>query len=370
LPKVKPKLATPPPLSSVPGSRPTDAKARRPQRTLQIGFAISSLLLALMVVYLIRNVIGAFVLGTMLAFLIIPAVDWLGEHRVPRAFAILGIFALLIALAVAVVSLFVPLLAAEVEQLREAAPGIASTAQEQLSHLQGHPVNFFGLQLDLAGTTERLDRQYKEFLLGQFGTALTLGIAALSTLFQVILMLIVAFLISLDAHAISSVVRRLMPVEYRSDFDSIWADIKSMLLAYFRGQLIIGTMIGAAIGVAAWFLGLQYALALGLLAGLTSLVPYLGPFLGAVPAILVGLAVNPVKAIVVAIVYLVICNVILNFVYPKVVGDAVRLPPILVIMAFIAGFSLAGILGMFVAVPIAATIRILFDYLYPRLYGI
>jgi predicted PurR-regulated permease PerM len=49
-------------------------------------------------------------------------------------------------------------------------------------------------------------------------------------------------------------------------------------------------------------------------------------------------------------------------------GDAVKLPPILVIVALIAGFSWGGILGMFVAVPIAATLRILFDHIYPRLY--
>ena len=64
----------------------------------------------------------------------------------------------------------------------------------------------------------------------------------------------------------------------------------------------------------------------------------------------------------------VIPNIYLNFVYPKVMGDAVRLPPILVIVALIAGFSWGGILGMFVAVPIAATLRILFDHIYPRLY--
>jgi predicted PurR-regulated permease PerM len=87
-----------------------------------------------------------------------------------------------------------------------------------------------------------------------------------------------------------------------------------------------------------------------------------------VPAILVGLAAAPIKALLVGIAYFVISNVILNFVYPKVMGDAVKLPPVLIIVAFIAGFSWAGILGMFVAVPLAATLRILFDHIYPRLY--
>ena len=129
-------------------------------------------------------------------------------------------------------------------------------------------------------------------------------------------------------------------------------------------------MIGALSGLASGLLGLPYALALGVFAGLTALVPYLGPFLGAVPALLVAVSINPSKAALVAAAYFVISNVILNVVYPRVVGGAVRLPALLVIVALIAGFSLAGILGMFVAVPVAATIRILFDYVHPRLYGV
>jgi predicted PurR-regulated permease PerM len=98
------------------------------------------------------------------------------------------------------------------------------------------------------------------------------------------------------------------------------------------------------------------------------LIPYLGPFIGAVPAILVALSQSPGQAFGIAIAYIAIPNFYLNFVYPKVVGDAVRLPPILIIVALIAGFSWGGILGMFVAVPMAATLRIIFDHIYPRLY--
>jgi predicted PurR-regulated permease PerM len=368
LPKAKPKLAETE-LRPVPSVQPT-VPPRRPQRTLQIAFAITALLLTIAVIYLLRNVIGAFVLGTLLAFLINPGVDWLEQRRVPRAISILGIFVVIVALAGALISMFVPLLTSEVDQLQAQAPAIAGVAQDQLAALQGHPVRVFGLSVDLTHIAEQVDQHSHEYLLGQFGNALSFGIAALGTVFQLVLMLIVAFLIAVDAHRISSVVRRLVPVEYRTDFDSVWSEIKSMLLAYFRGQLVIAVMIGVACGLAIWALGLKYALALGLLAGLTSLVPYLGPFIGAIPAMAVALSVGPLEALLVGGVYFVISNVILNFVYPKVVGDAVRLPPILVIVAFIAGFGMAGILGMFIAVPLAATLRILFDYLYPRLYGI
>ena len=204
--------------------------------------------------------------------------------------------------------------------------------------------------------------------MGQAGNAVGIGLTALTTVLQLLLTFIVAFLLALDAAAFKRVLRRLVPNDYRTDFDQIWRRIRKMLYAYMRGQLIIAALIGVLSGIACALLGLPDAVALGLIAGITALIPYLGPFIGAIPAILVGLAAGPLTALLVAGVYFLISNVILNFVYPKVVGDAVRLPPILVIIAFIAGFSWAGILGMFVAVPLAATLRILFDHIYPRLY--
>jgi len=196
----------------------------------------------------------------------------------------------------------------------------------------------------------------------------SIGLTALTTVLQVLLMFIVAFLLALDAAAVRRVLRRLVPNDYRTDFDQIWRRIRRMLYAYVRGQLIIAGMIGILSGITCAVLGLPDAVALGLLAGITAVVPYLGPFLGAIPAVLVGLAASPLKALLVALAYFVISNIILNFIYPKVMGDAVKLPPLLVIVAFIAGFSWAGVLGMFVAVPIAAVLRILFDHIYPRLY--
>ena len=181
-------------------------------------------------------------------------------------------------------------------------------------------------------------------------------------------MFIVAFLLSLEAPLVRRDLRRIVPSDYRSDFDQIWRRVRRMLYAYVRGQLIIAGLIGIFSGLACAVFGLPDPVALGLIAGITALIPYLGPFIGAVPAVLVGLSQSPAQALVILIAYIVISNVFLNVIFPKVMGDAMRLPPILVIVALLAGFSWGGILGMFVAVPVAATLRILFDHIYPRLY--
>ena len=343
---------------------PMDPKIRR--RYLQIGFGLGALVVSVAVLYLLRDFLGALVLGAAIAFLIQPGIARLVALGVPRVVAIALIFVVIILALAGLVLLVVPLVVNEVGSLQAQAPGLAAAAQDRINSLQGAEI--FGIKIDLKGATESISSHLREYLLGQFGNAVGLGLTALTTLLQLLLTFIVAFLLALDAASIKRVTRRLVPNDYRTDFDQIWRRIRKMLYAYMRGQLIIAGLIGILSGIACAVLGLPDAIALGLVAGITALIPYLGPFIGAIPAILVGLAAGPLTALLVAGVYFLISNVILNFVYPKVVGDAVRLPPILVIVAFIAGFSWAGILGMFVAVPLAATLRILFDHIYPRLY--
>jgi len=343
---------------------PLDPRRRR--RYLQIAFGVAALVVAIAVLFLLRDFLGAFVLGSAIAFLIQPAVIRMHAAGVPRVLAIVVVFIGIIVVLAGLILLIVPLAISEVGQLQVQLPGLASSAQDRLNSLQ--PIRVFGIDVDLKGVTATVSSHLREYLLGQFGNAVTLGLTALTTVLQLLLMFIVAFLLALEAPAVRRDLRRFVPNDYRSDFDQIWRQVRKMLYAYVRGQLIVAALIGVSCGIACAAIGLPDAVALGLIAGVTALIPYFGPFLGAVPAILVGLSVSPESALVIALLYLLISNVILNVVYPKIVGDAVKLPPILVIVALIAGFSWGGILGMFVAVPIAATLRILFDHIYPRLY--
>lgn len=350
------------------GGVPGHSPRRKGNRSVQIGLGIASVAIAAAVIYLIRDVLGAFVLGALLAFLINPMVDWLERRSVPRAAAIVLIFIVLVAGLVGVGAIFVPLLTTEISQLQVQAPTIAGQAQAQIVALQGRPITVFGYSVDLTGYAKSTNQRAAEFLLGQFGNALGIGLAAINAVLQLLLLLVVGFLVSFDAHGLTGFARRLVPGDYREDFDAIWPQVKSMLRGYLRGQLLIGAIIGVGVGVALWLEGVNFAFALGVLAGITALVPFVGPFIGAVPAVLVGLSASPLKAVLVGATYFLVANFVLQFLYPKIMGRAVNLPALAIIIAFLAGFSLAGILGMFVAIPVAATMAIVFQHIYPRVY--
>src|SRR5205823_5779727 len=82
--------------------------------------------------------------------------------------------------------------------------------------------------------------------------AVILGLTALTTVLQVVLMFIVAFLLALEAPVVRRDLRRFVPNDYRTDFDQIWRRVRKMLYAYVRGQILIAALIGICSGLACW----------------------------------------------------------------------------------------------------------------------
>ncbi|MGA1856370.1 AI-2E family transporter [Azospirillum sp. 11R-A] len=138
--------------------------------------------------------------------------------------------------------------------------------------------------------------------------------------------------------------------------DSLWK--------WLIGQLVAMAAVGTMIAVGLWLLGIPSALALGIVAGLMEFIPLVGPFLAAVPALLIGFAQSPQDALWVAGLYLVIQQIEGNVITPLLQKRVVDLPPVVTISAIAAGGVLFGIMGMFLATPLAVVVLVLVNLLY------
>ncbi|CAO3400159.1 AI-2E family transporter [Azospirillum palustre] len=138
--------------------------------------------------------------------------------------------------------------------------------------------------------------------------------------------------------------------------DSLWK--------WLIGQLVAMAAVGTMIAVGLWLLGIPSALALGIVAGLMEFIPLVGPFLAAVPALLIGFAQSPQDALWVAGLYLVIQQIEGNVITPLLQKRVVDLPPVVTIGAIAAGGVLFGIMGMFLATPLAVVVLVLVNLLY------
>lgn len=126
-------------------------------------------------------------------------------------------------------------------------------------------------------------------------------------------------------------------------------------------------IVGILIGIGVKLVGMDYALLIGLVCGIFDLIPYFGPAIGAVPAILLALTHSPVMALKVTLIIFLVQQLEGNIISPKLMGESVGLHPLWVVFALLACGEIAGFWGMFLAVPLAAVIRVLFKHIYFRL---
>ncbi|MFQ6097773.1 MAG: AI-2E family transporter [Armatimonadota bacterium] len=199
--------------------------------------------------------------------------------------------------------------------------------------------------------------------------------SSLSSVLILIIVPFIAFYFLKDIDPFKRVVLNLLPERRRQDIQTIARQVHQMLSAYLRGLTIVCVLMAIASTAMLYtlsaFFGIQYCLLVGLLTGITYAVPYLGPTTAAVAAGAVGYATADHHAMLCAGLavglQVAINQVFDSAVMPRIVGQEVGLHPLLIIFALMAGFQLWGIFGMIVAVPLAASIKISVQQLYPAL---
>ena len=165
---------------------------------------------------------------------------------------------------------------------------------------------------------------------------------------------------------------------YRQDAERLMAEFSRVWSAYLRGQIMLGLIIGFTVGLSLRVLGVQNALALGILSGLLEFVPVVGPIIGSGAAVIVAffqpqnyLGLTSVEyALAVLLVMFVIQQLENNLLVPYIVGEALDLHPLIVIVGVFMGASLAGILGAILAAPVLASLKLLGNYAWRKLFDL
>jgi predicted PurR-regulated permease PerM len=345
------------------------------------------LLLVWAVAGAVRHVLFLFLVALLIALLLNPLVRGLGRARLPRGPAVALVylaFAAVVALAILALATVV------VQQTRNASHRV----DHYFTVESGHPVRT-GAEQDLARFQGWLDRHHLsgvhvqhqgEKFLNQVGTkdvqkyttralrwAEGAGVAVVTLLFDALLIVVVSIYMLLDMQRLARVIDRRFPPRPGSR-PLMWR-VEHALVAYVKGQLLLSAIIGTSAGIGMWLLGITglvpgadtYAILFGLFVAFTELIPYLGPWLGALPPLFYALAVDPVSAIWVALLFLFIHQVEGHIVVPNVMGSALRLHPLLVIFGLLAGGEIYGLPGIFVALPLLAVMRAVWEFFHDRI---
>ena len=351
-------------------ARPEPTPIPLSQRSWIILGLVGFLVLALFL-YLAPSVLIIAVGGAALAIVLSFPVHALSRFM-PRGLAILATLMFVVAVIVLSVTYLVPILVEQLSAFVAAVPAIARSAEQLLLGLL-EPLASRGL---LQGTPEEFISRLGENLFGRLQTLaeslLTGVVGFISGAFNFAVnlfgILFVAIYLLVDVRKVEAAYLRLAPRRYRRDARELWHTFRVSLGHYLGGLIFVIAIQGVLAGVSLYFLGVPYALLLGAWVSVTAIIPYLGAFLGAIPAVTLALLFeSPTVAILTVIVYVAIQQLEGNLLTPYIQGQALRVHPIIVLLAVIGGGAIAGIAGVIFAVPALAIVRVLLDFFRARL---
>ncbi len=188
--------------------------------------------------------------------------------------------------------------------------------------------------------------------------------------------LLMAFQMSLASNHISGWYPDLIPPAYKEEYSALIEKITNTWISFLRGQLTLMLLIGVVVWLGGALLGVPFSLLMGVIAGLLEIIPSIGPTLAAIPAVLLAFVLgstylpienNLVFALLVIGFYVIVQLIENQFVVPHIMGEAVDLPPIIVLIGALAGATAFGILGALLATPIIATGNLVFQYIYRKI---
>jgi predicted PurR-regulated permease PerM len=322
------------------------------------------ILVAGLVLYWSRRVLPPFVVAGLVAYVLSPLVEWLMGRGLPRAGAASAVFLAILAPLVIGTVLLWPMLTGETRELLRNGPDLIETVL--LQAMGGQPIAMFGEEVAPRAVAVRVTDSLREAL-GRPTDALHAAEQLVEAVLQVVLTLLAIFYLLLDGWRLGRFVLRFVPPEHRGHVEAIAPRIHRVLGRYLGGQaLLIGLMSAVTFVVLEFVFHLRFALPIAVATGFLEVIPVVGPIAAGAIACVVALSQHGLQsALWVALAFLVLRQVEDQFVMPQVVGRVVHLHPLITIFAVLAGGTIAGVLGMILAVPVAASVKVVLDYAYP-----
>lgn len=191
-----------------------------------------------------------------------------------------------------------------------------------------------------------------ESLNSQIGNSVIFIPSVAQFLFSAIITLILSFYFIVDREKINREFYNLVPRPWHDFLHFTEKVINDTFVSFLRVQLFFAISTGVLTWIVLRLFSIDFAASLALLSGVFAFIPLIGPFLALIPPVLVALLSDPVKALMIAGILLVAQQIIFNVIGPKLLGQAFKLHPVIILLSFLVGLQFAGNLGAVFAIPV------------------
>ena len=307
--------------------------------------------------YFLRDIIFILLFAVIIASGVTPFANWLDEKKIPRILGVLMLYLSIFILALFLLSLVVPFVTGELNQLIKDLPQFINQVSVSLEKAQESS----GRYVDLFSEIQNLLDRFAGYLQASSQSAFNFVVSIFGGLFSFLAVIVLSFYLSVMRGGIENFIRSVVPSKYEGEVIRVWRRSENKVGRWLQGQLLLALIVGVAVYVTLSLLGVRFALLLGIITMVLELVPTVGPVLSAIPGVILAFSQSPTLGLWVLIAYVVIQQLENHILVPIVLGKTTGLNPVVVIVALLIGVKLAGVIGMVLAVPVAAVLVEIID---------
>ncbi|WP_301098406.1 AI-2E family transporter [Otariodibacter sp.] len=326
------------------------------------------LLIGILFFYFTRSILTPFLISGVLAYFFSPLIDKLEARNISRAKSLLIAYTIIILLLILSIIFIVPIVNEQMREFQHIKPQIIHFFQYDFWHYLNNWIPF-DLNID-ADTVEKAIKDTVKNTSEEGDNSLTQSVFdsaswVISFITNLALVPIITYYFLKNYHTIIDNIFRLIPKRNRATIIKIAKESDKNLSAFLRGQFIVMNILAAIYIVSLTTMGLSYSLLIGLVAGYLNFIPFIGLWVGACTAILVSIfQFGDILHIVIVVAIFTVAQIIEgNFLTPKLVGDRIGLGPVTVIFAVMAGGELLGIMGVLIALPLSAVLKVILEHI-------
>jgi len=309
------------------------------------------------VLWLLRDLALLVLTAIVIASAIEPGIAFFIRRRIPRFFSTLLMYVLVLGSVFSLIYFFFPPIIADTANFLSDAPQYLNTFST--------PESFSGIAnaTDLFGSQHQAQSILNSILSLQDAFPVTgSGVVHLFAtffggIFSLLLVIVLSFYFALQDTGVDDFLRLVVPAKHEEYAVDLWKRSQKKIGRWMQGQILLSVIVGVLVYIGLLIIGIPYALLLAVFTALAELIPIFGSLTaGAVAAIVAFSTGGFPLALIVAGLYVVVNQFEANLIYPLIVKKIVGIPPLMVIVALIAGGTLAGFLGILLSVPVAAVV--------------
>lgn len=301
--------------------------------------------------WLLRDLILLVITAIVIASAIEPGVAFIARQRIPRFFSVILVYGIVFGSLFVIMYYFLPPIISDAASFFATAPRYLESINitEQVSSLAAQAPSH-----NPSTMLQSLLALKAVFTEGSAGV-LKLLITFFGSIFSLVLVIVLSFYFALQDTSVDDFLRMVTPASVEEYAVDLWKRAQKKIGLWMQGQVLLSVIVGILIYLGLLIIGIPYALLISVFTAMAEIIPVFGSLIAGAVAVVVAYSDGGVAlAAIVAGLYVVVNQFESNLIYPLIVKKIVGIPPLLVIVALIAGYTLAGFVGVLLSVPLAA----------------